>query len=262
MPPVEPQGKLEQFFLLSQDLLCCLDFTGRLLNANPTFASLLGYSVNELLGMPCGVVIDPRDYTVIESALARLKAQGQIGAFDVRARTASGGQVWLEVTASAGEEVVYVIARDITTRKHSDQQLRLLERSLASSTNGVVIVDALKPALPMVYVNTAFERITGYSSEEALGSNCRFLQGSDSDPETVARLREGIKHEIETHVVIRNYRRDGTPFWNDLYISPVRASASGSSMEPRPSARSTSVPSGLPTRPRSQIVPLALSSTA
>ncbi len=70
-----------------------------------------------------------------------------------------------------------------------------------------------------MYVNAAFERITGYSREAALGRNCRFLQGIDTDPATQVQLRKGIKEQRDVHVVIRNYRRNGAPFWNDLYIS-------------------------------------------
>ncbi|WP_249977283.1 putative bifunctional diguanylate cyclase/phosphodiesterase [Vreelandella olivaria] len=222
MPSVEPQGKLDQFFLLSRDLFCCIDFAGTLLNVNPTFEELLGYSADELLGRPCGTVIDPRDFPVIETALARLQKGEAIEAFDVRALTMAGQRLWLDVAASSDGEVIYVIARDITRRKSSEQQLKLLERSVESSTNGVVIVDALQDDLPVVYANAAFERITGYVRYYAMGRNCRFLQGEGTDPVTLTQLRKGINAQREVHVVIRNYRRDGAPFWNDLYISPVR----------------------------------------
>ncbi|UXZ54076.1 EAL domain-containing protein [Halomonas sp. 7T] len=349
MPLEKPQGQLDQFFLLSQDLFCCIDAAGVLLNINPRFETLLGYSTEELLGRPCGKVIDPRDHPVIEAVLSRLHQGESIKAFDVRALTASRQLLWLEVTASVGEQVIYVIARDITRRKSIEKQmlrhqrlleiagesaliggwyvdvvnsvpfwsdelcqihgmppgfkpsveeafafyapgsreqlmrdfqacsdtgisfdgeyevitrqgrrlwvraigravrdehgdifqvqgstqdishrkaterkLQLLERSVESSTNGVVIVDALRDDLPMVYVNAAFEHITGYSRQEALGLNCRFLQGEETAPEALSQLRQGLKAQRDVHVVIRNYRRDGVPFWNDLYISPVR----------------------------------------
>ncbi len=343
----EPQGKLDQFFLLSQDLFCCIDFAGKLLSVNPRFETLLGYEAASLLGKPCGVVVEPRDHPAIEEALARLCRGEKIEAFAVCAVTADGRRVWIEVTASTGDQVIYVIARDITQRKAVEKQLRrnqrlfriagetahiggwyvdtvnnvpvwsdelchihgmpagfqpstdeafafyaptsrerlkrdfqacaaegvsfdgeyevitrqgqrrwvraigravrdeqgqiiqvqgssqditqrkaterqltLLERSVESSTNGVVIVDAQQPDLPMVYVNSAFERITGYSRDAALGRNCRFLQGEETDSATLALLRKGIQEQRDVHVVIRNYRRNGAPFWNDLYISP------------------------------------------
>ncbi|WP_081194931.1 putative bifunctional diguanylate cyclase/phosphodiesterase [Halomonas sp. BC1] len=218
----EPQGKLDQFFLLSQDLFCCIDFAGKLLSVNPRFETLLGYDAAALLGRPCGVVVEPRDHPAIEEALARLCRGDKLDAFSVCALTADGRRVWIEVTVSTGDRVIYVIARDITQRKATERQLTLLERSVESSTNGVVIVDAQQPDLPMVYVNSAFERITGYSRDAALGRNGRFLQGEETDSATLALLRKGIQEQRDVHVVIRNYRRNGAPFWNDLYISPVR----------------------------------------
>ncbi|WP_447554601.1 putative bifunctional diguanylate cyclase/phosphodiesterase [Vreelandella sp. EE22] len=222
MPPADLQGELDQFFLLSQDMFCCIDFAGTLLNVNPTFGNLLGYSATELIGRPCGVIIDRQDYAVIERALARIHQGELIDAFDVRARSQSGELKWLEVSASADADVIYVIARDITRRKVSEQQLTLLERSVESSTNGVVIVDARAPDLPMVYVNKAFEQITGYARDAVMGRNCRFLQGEKTDAATLKQLRRGIREQRDVHVMLRNYRRDGTLFWNDLYISPVR----------------------------------------
>ncbi|MBT2786634.1 MULTISPECIES: EAL domain-containing protein [unclassified Halomonas] len=465
MSLVLPQGQLDQFFLLSQDLFCCIDFEGTLLQVNPAFETLLGYSSEKLIGRACGVVVNSLDHPVIERALKRMHQGEKVIPFEVRAVSATGKQHWLEVTASFGDGVIYVIARVITRRKAADEQLlrnqrlfkiagetaliggwyvdmadgkpiwsdelshihgmpagfqpsvkeafafyapesrerllaafnaccehgvsfdseyevitrqgkhlwvraigkavcddegriiqvqgasqditeqkqlreeltqlahrltmtldsitdsfftldtdwrfsyvnreaertlkrsegellgqhiwqifpdavgsrfqkeyqraasqqvavhfeafnprlnswlevhvypsteglavyfrdinerkltehqlKLLERSVESSTNGVIIVDAQRADWPIVYVNAAFERITGYSRSQVLGRNCRFLQGEETDPATIKQLREGVTEQREVHVVIRNYRRDGTVFWNDLYISPV-----------------------------------------
>ncbi|CDG52766.1 conserved hypothetical protein [Halomonas sp. A3H3] len=222
MSSVLPRGQLDQFFLLSRDLFCCIDFKGTLLQVNPAFETLLGYTSEQLIGRSCGVVINPLDHPVIERALQRVHQGEKVIPFEVRAVSAIGKQHWLEISPSLGEDVIYVIARVITRRKASEQQLKLLERSVESSTNGVLIVDAQSSDLPLVYVNAAFERITGYSRNQALGRNCRFLQGEETDPATVKQLQVGIAEQREVHVVIRNYRHDGTVFWNDLHISPVR----------------------------------------
>ncbi|WP_254277532.1 bifunctional diguanylate cyclase/phosphodiesterase [Halomonas sp. 3H] len=107
-------------------------------------------------------------------------------------------------------------------RHQSRRTLRLLERSVEDSINGVVIADAMQPDLPIIFVNPAFTRICGYTSDEALGRNCRFLQGPDTDAGEVSRLREQLRGESQVHVTLLNYRKDGTPFWNALSISPVR----------------------------------------
>ncbi|WP_447530329.1 sensor domain-containing protein [Vreelandella sp. TE19] len=222
MPSADLQGELDQFFLLSQDMLCCIDFQGTLINVNPGFENLLGYCAEELIGRPCGVIIERQDHPIIERALARIHQGELVDPFDVRATSRAGKLKWLEVSAFANDKVIYVIARDITLRKTSAQQLALLERSVESSTNGVIIVDAQADDLPMVYVNKAFEQITGYERTAVLGRNCRFLQGEETDPAVRRQLRRGIKEQRDVHVMLRNYRRDGTLFWNDLYISPVR----------------------------------------
>ncbi len=101
------------------------------------------------------------------------------------------------------------------------QRLTLLEHCVEASLNGIVIVDAAEDDMPIVYVNPAFERITGYASGEVLGRNCRFLQGDHDDKAARSAIRQALAAGEEMNVVLRNYRRDGTAFWNSLYISPV-----------------------------------------
>ena len=101
-------------------------------------------------------------------------------------------------------------------------KLRLLERAVTASTNSIVISDPNQHDDPLVYVNPAFERTTGYAAEEVLGRNCRFLQGKDRDQPALGELRAAIHEGRHCSVVLRNYRKDGTLFWNELSIYPVR----------------------------------------
>jgi PAS domain S-box-containing protein len=98
---------------------------------------------------------------------------------------------------------------------------RLLDRAVAASSNGIVITDPRVPDNPLVYVNPAFEEISGYTADEVLGHNCRFLQADDRDQPALDELREALAEGRECRVVLRNYRKDGTPFWNELYVSPI-----------------------------------------
>jgi PAS domain S-box-containing protein len=98
---------------------------------------------------------------------------------------------------------------------------RLLDRAVAASSNGIVITDPRLPDDPIVYVNPAFEKTTGYPMEEVIGRNCRFLQGEDRDQPALDELRACLREGQECRVVLRNYRRDGSLFWNELYVSPV-----------------------------------------
>ncbi len=131
------------------------------------------------------------------------------------------------------------IASDITERKKSEQALhktlqelasveetlRLQERAIAASHSGIVITDWRLPNNPVVYVNAAFEKITGYKASEVMGRNCRLLQGRDLQQTDRDSMRSAITTGTACNVVIRNYRKDGTLFWNELYISPIYDSA-------------------------------------
>ena len=101
-------------------------------------------------------------------------------------------------------------------------KLRLLERAVTASTNSIVITDPNLPDDPLVYVNPAFEETTGYAVEEAVGRNCRFLQGEDRDQPAVEELRRAVREGRHCTVVLRNYRKDGSLFWNELSIYPMR----------------------------------------
>lgn len=86
----------------------------------------------------------------------------------------------------------------------------------------MVITDPNQPDNPIIFCNQAFQDLSGYPREEVIGRNCRFLQGPDSAPETVAAIRQAIEGGTDIAVDLLNYRKDGTPFWNALYLSPVR----------------------------------------
>ncbi len=101
-------------------------------------------------------------------------------------------------------------------------RLRLLERAVTASTNSISITDPSRPDSPLIYVNPAFERTTGYAAAEVLGRNCRFLQGEDWDQPGLEELRAAIREERHCTVVLRNYRKDGTLFFNELSVYPVR----------------------------------------
>lgn len=99
--------------------------------------------------------------------------------------------------------------------------LQLYRRAMDASQCGIVIADMQQRDRPLIYCNPAFETITGYSRAEILGHNCRFLQGSGTDPAAVEQIRQAIAQQTECVVILRNYRKDGTPFWNRLDLSPV-----------------------------------------
>ena len=123
----------------------------------------------------------------------------------------------------AGGEVIGAVglAAEAERLSRSAAEARMKERAVAASSEGIVVTDPNRPDAPIVYVNPAFEEITGYSAAEVLGRNCRFLQGEDRDQPQLGILRSALEAGRECSVVLRNYRKDGTPFWNELSVSPV-----------------------------------------
>ena len=103
--------------------------------------------------------------------------------------------------------------------------LELKDRALAATAEGIAITNPSLPDNPIIYANMGFELMTGYSVESVVGRNCRFLQGNHTDPETAAVIRKAIAEQKECVVEILNYKKDGTPFWNRLSITPVRDSS-------------------------------------
>lgn len=109
----------------------------------------------------------------------------------------------------------------ILTLQESQVDLHLMERAIAASSNGIILTDPNQPDNPIIYVNPAFELITGYCKSEVIGRNCRFLQGNDPQELALQELRSAIQEQRECHVILRNYRKDNVPFWHELYLSPV-----------------------------------------
>ena len=105
--------------------------------------------------------------------------------------------------------------------KRGHLSLYLLDRAIAYTKTGIVLADATQKDLPLIYVNPAFEEITGYKFSEVIGKNCRFLQGPDRKQAGLKVLRKTLKEGKDCNVVIRNYRKDQTQFWNELQISPI-----------------------------------------
>ena len=116
---------------------------------------------------------------------------------------------------------VMALIKDVSEVKETKKNLMLKSSALQSASNGIIITDALKHDNPVIYFNTAFQKLTGYSSKEILNHNCRFLQGKDTNQESFKTLREAIKNGESCQVTVRNYKKDGSLFWNDLYIMPI-----------------------------------------
>lgn len=98
---------------------------------------------------------------------------------------------------------------------------QILSQILDSSINGITLVDPDQEDMPIVYANRQFAVMTGYSQEEILGRNCRFLQGKDREQEARLTMQQAIKNHLPVEVTIRNYRKNGELFFNHLALTPL-----------------------------------------
>ena len=114
------------------------------------------------------------------------------------------------------------ILRDVSDERERRAELETKTRALDEAPVGITITDPTQEDNPMVYVNDRFVEMTGYGREESIGVNCRFLQGPDTEEESVQALREAIDADEPTTVELLNYRKDGTEFWNRVSIAPIR----------------------------------------
>ncbi len=106
-------------------------------------------------------------------------------------------------------------------KRRDDAELRLRDRVIRAVSSGICITDPTQRDNPMIFVSPGFEKLTGYSAAEVIGHNCRLLQGPQTDAEDVAKIREAVRAGRGCTVELMNYKKDGTPFWNELTISPV-----------------------------------------
>ena len=103
----------------------------------------------------------------------------------------------------------------------TDFDVDCYRRLLECSPEGVALVDALDPEHPVVYVNPGFESLTGYAAADLKGKNLRLLQGDDREQDARHRLREAMSRGESCRVLLRNYRKDGTVFWNEMTVLPL-----------------------------------------
>lgn len=222
----DSEQRYRSLFIHHPDAVFSLDTQGRFVTANASCTTITGYTNSEILEQHFTHFINTDELANVgqhfESAM-----QGKITRFELSIYDRDGQQHLLDLIAlpiNINNNVagIYGIAQDVTTSRAQQTQLRTLERSVEASVNGVLIADANLPDMPIVYANRAFSVMTGYTQEDVIGKNCRFLQGRDSDPAIVAQIRRHLEEQRDVHVTLCNYRKDGTPFWNDLYVSPVR----------------------------------------
>ena len=128
------------------------------------------------------------------------------------------------VQHGSGSWFTMLCITNVTALVESQKQMEAHHRQWQALNAAVVISDALQPDMPIVYVNPMFERMSGYALSEVVGRNCRFLQGVETNQNALLPLREAIKKQTNGFAVLRNFRKDGSMFMNELFVSPVKDS--------------------------------------
>lgn len=210
-----------------RDVIFAVSPSGQLESLNPAFEELTGASATSWIQRRCLRLIHPEDRAAAIEHFRVLMRGETPPTFELRIRRERGDWTLVECSMSPrykSSEIVSLlgIARDITERRRAEAQLILQDRAMSSTSEGIVITDALQAGNPVVYANQGFERLTGYTSEEIIGRNCGFLQGPETSPIALDEIRAAVRTERQCTVELKNYRKDGSPFWNRLSITPIR----------------------------------------
>lgn len=168
-----------------------------------------------------------RSREAIRRALRACMERGESYDLELEFISAGGHELWVrsvgQPTFEDGRCVkVWGVFQDITARKQTEQDLRVLAAAVQAAPVGIVVYDARQPDLPLVYANPAEEELSGYRQEELLGRNLRLLQGKDRDQEGLPPLRAALAAGEPCQVELRNYRKDGSQIIIELNLAPVR----------------------------------------
>ena len=211
------------------EAIIIVDEKQHIIEVNSMAEHVFGYKKSELKDKSIDILI-PSNYHKshsknVERFIEDYKRTKMGKTADVYGLKKNGDIIPVEVELSPfniyNKTYVMALVRDISKQKENEFDFMLRSKALESASNGILITDALKPDNPVIYYNPAFEKLTGYSKKEILNKNCRFLQGNDRDQKGLPKLRKAIKNGESCIVTLRNYRKNGTLFYNDLYITPI-----------------------------------------
>ncbi|WP_168204803.1 EAL domain-containing protein [Noviherbaspirillum sp. UKPF54] len=200
-----------------------VDRNGKFERWNRNFEQITGYSNDEMTRAHALDFFATLQGKKAAQSMMRHALDAGSGTAEAELEARNGARIPYYFTAGRieldGNVCIAGMGIDITERRRAEETLRLKNRAIQASVNAIIITD-LEGNIE--YANPAFENITGYSVAEAVGRNCRFLQGDDREQAGVAQIRNAIRQREESSVLLRNYRKDGRLFWNDVHVAPVR----------------------------------------
>lgn len=216
---------LESFFSHAPIGFVFVDCDFHVIQINDLLASLYALNTADILGKKIPDLV-PQLWSILEPVYLRARAGESVLNHEISGQTSAAEspfwhwQTWHYPIYLAEELIgIAAIVIDITEQKRAE--LHLLDKAIQAVSQGILITDASRPDHPIIFVSPGFEQMTGYSRQEIIGQNCRFLQGKNTDPDAVAQLHEAIGKGQGCTVELLNYRKDGSSFWNKLAISVV-----------------------------------------
>lgn len=203
------------------------DLDGNITYANDNFCEASGYTREELLGKNHRILKSGAHGPAFYKGMWQTLADGDPWHGQIKNRRKDGGFYWVEATISPmfgshGERIGYISVRtEITSTMELLESQRLQARVIEMAGDSIIIADARLPDIPLIHVNPAFEEMTGYSLGEILGKNCRFMNLDDRDQPGLEAIRAAVREGSEVRTVIRNYKKDGSLFYNEIHLFPV-----------------------------------------
>jgi diguanylate cyclase (GGDEF)-like protein/PAS domain S-box-containing protein len=202
-----------------------LNREGRFVLWNRNLERVTGMAPEELAAARAPDLLDLPQRALLANAMRRVLDDGAEMKLEVDYVSKSGQEFPVLLCGTRvrcnGGDYLFGMGIDIAERREGEAQLRLRERALHAASNGIVICRSDGPDNPIEYVNPAFERISGYTLDEVVGRDPRFMAAPGMDAGERTELREAIAAQRSVNVVLRNLRKDGELFWNDLNITPV-----------------------------------------
>lgn len=212
-----------EWLSLTQTGCCVIDESGQVVMLNAVAGRLLGVDAAEMLGRSAReLLVNLKESVELRALLAPAGLNGQCtGERHQEAHTLHLLFRIHEARLQQAPRYRVLSITDVTELVAAQTVVAEHARRWQAINAGVVLVSVTEPDLPIVYVNAAFEQMTGYSAKECIGRNCRFLQGDLKDQPGLRDIREALMAKRNGYGVLRNFRKDGTEFLNELFISPV-----------------------------------------
>jgi PAS domain S-box-containing protein len=215
----DKQKELDKFFTSNLDLLCIANTDGYFVRLNPEWEKVLGHSLNELEGKRFLDLVHPDDLTSTLNTIKDLENNKEIINFVNRYKCKDGLYKWIEWRSTPVGKMIYASARDITERKHAEENIRMLSQAMEQSPASIVITD-LEGKIE--YVNPKFTQLTGYTPAEALGQNPNILKSGEKPSEEYKQLWETITAGKEWQGEFHNKKKNGDLYWESASISPIK----------------------------------------